>query len=364
MTRPRTSPRRRGARLALGALALAILTPTALPGAGCGAQFDPPSKVDSLRVLTVVADKPYAQPGETVELHMSLADRADLAGRRIQITWIGGCFDPEGDQYYACYEQLAEAFQGLSASDLLSSEYFQQLDSDDPNDDARLFSLRIPDDIISRRERPEAGPYYGISYVFFVACAGFVGPVPPSGDGAAGSFPLGCFDTQGQRLGNDHFVVGYTQIYSFEDGRTNQNPPIRGFSFDGEVSPAERPVVERCPVSEEERRASGCGQQDPFADCKQYDIDVAVDGSASEVDPSGETPDGKPLRETVWVDYFGDGGDYDKDIKLVFDAVTGANDDHKVSWVPPAEAGVVKLWAVLRDARGGSTLVEQEVEVR
>src|SRR5262249_40406118 len=56
--------------------------------------------------------------------------------------------------------------------------------------------------------------------------AGKIGPVPPSGTGKAGSFPFGCFDPDGNQLGPDSFVPGYTQVYAFEDGRVNANPRV------------------------------------------------------------------------------------------------------------------------------------------
>src|SRR4029079_13330971 len=95
------------------------------------------------------------------------------------------------------------------------------------------FTLHLPPDLISRRPLPPDGPHYGVAYVFFAACAGTIKPVPPDSTGRAGSFPLGCFDAQDNRLGADSFVPGYTQIYSFEDGRTNDNPPVSGLTLDG-----------------------------------------------------------------------------------------------------------------------------------
>src|SRR5258708_1863381 len=50
-------------RLLLGALSLS----TAL---GCGPQFDPGNEIKTLRVLGVKKDKPYAQPGDDVNLQL------------------------------------------------------------------------------------------------------------------------------------------------------------------------------------------------------------------------------------------------------------------------------------------------------
>src|SRR5205814_346157 len=74
--------------------------------AGCGLAFDGPSKVQGLRVLAVVADKPYALPGDEVTFTLTYVDaysetNPDVGARNnIQVLWLGGCIDPEGDYYY------------------------------------------------------------------------------------------------------------------------------------------------------------------------------------------------------------------------------------------------------------------------
>ena len=40
----------------------------ALSSVACGAQFDPQSELQTLRILAVQKDKPYAKPGEDVEM--------------------------------------------------------------------------------------------------------------------------------------------------------------------------------------------------------------------------------------------------------------------------------------------------------
>src|SRR5690349_24975049 len=83
----------------------------ALSLAGC-AQFDPGSRVTSLRVLAVQADRPYAQPGETVHLD---ALSHDPQGRETTWAW-ATCVNPASALLEDCLAQLsvsagAEAFQ-------------------------------------------------------------------------------------------------------------------------------------------------------------------------------------------------------------------------------------------------------------
>jgi len=343
----------------------AVLLCAPLFGPSCAAGFDPPGKVNKLRIFSVEADKPYAQPGETVTFKMNLIDALDPANARpVEIVWLGGCFDPEGDQYFGCYPSLAKSLSSLQSSGgpPPPGTFAAGIGLD-------TFQLPIPSDIVTRRPPPAAGPYAGEAFVFFVACAGNVKPIPPEGTGVAGGFPLGCFDDTGKRLGPDSFVSGYTEIYSFADHRTNANPAIDSLDLDGTPIPDDTsdltltPHVKACSVTEDQRKLTGCSAPDPFSECKAYKIKVHVEKDVAEIDPDGLTPDNKPLHETVWASYFSDGGDFDFDTKLVSDATTGYTDTQEVNWAPPPDPGLVTFWVVLRDSRGGSTTLKRFVTV-
>jgi hypothetical protein len=345
-------------RLALGALALAAFAgPPA--ASGCAAGFASISQVEGLRVIGVVADKPYAQPGDEVTFTMTYADTFDRPPPTI--AWIGGCFDPAGDEYYLCYQQLASVLQSIGAGQAPSG-----LVGIGPT-----FTLPLPADLISRRAKPTDGSsYYGIAYVLFAVCAGTLGPAPADGTSAAGSFPIGCFDSEGNRLGADSFVPGYTQVYAFSPTRTNENPVVtgihvRGLDKDGAMT--------HCPVSEETRQsASGCGKSDPYKECDSYAIRVEVPTDVAEQDPASRAPDGTLRDETVWVDYFADKGDLDTPTALISNADVPAGADsgiqpaanYATNYIPPPDAGPVTLWAVVRDSRGGETVVKRVVQVR
>lgn len=411
---PRRSSARRGRRAILGGLA-ALALGAALAGPGCAPPFDSPSKIQALRILAVVADKPYAAPGDDVVFDMIYEDgtSSDDGGgsRQVEILWFGGCFDPEGDQYYACYPQIAALFSGGKPPAGLVGA-------------GPSFTLTLPKDIVTRRPKPTDGsPHYGIGYVFFAICAGKLGPIAAQSSGKAGSFPFGCFDGDGHQLGPDSFVPGYTQVYAFEDGRPNANPeatditikehaaagdgfavndgsappanlepalsadaqspplPLSPASVDGsppELEPGLAPTpltlqpmreespytrVARCDVPEDSRQA-GCGKPpNPTQSCTTYDLKAIVAHDVGEIDPTATGADGAPLGESVWVDYYTDGGDLRSGIKLVNDPITGYIDDHEAEWVPPPMPGLVTIWAVLHDSRGGAGVVQRIILV-
>lgn len=349
-------------------LALAALGAPAI-ASGCQADFDPPTLINTLRVLAVSVDNPYPQPGDEVTFTMTYHDGypgPEEGPRPVQILWLGGCFNPPGEQYFACYEQIAELFAQVASGGAPPEEYFAAgigLDT---------FTMPIPEDIISSRPAPEVGPHYGIGYVFFAACAGNLRPVTDPG-GKAGAFPFGCFDNEGRRLGAESFVPGYTQIYSFaplapgEAPPTNANPQLLGLTLDGakiEEDFAKIPIVPPCPITAEERREVGCGAPVLADECTSYALKAEVDpATVAEVDPASTSIDGDPLKEVVWVSYFADQGNLTGGTKLVSDAVVGYVDTYEATWIPPAEPGVTTLWAVLRDARGGSSVLRRSIRV-
>lgn len=365
----------RARRFILASVALAMLGGHAL-SSGCAAGFAPISNVDGLRVLAVQADKPYAKPGDKVTFEMTywdgFVDPADPeASRQINVVWLGGCFDPPGDAYYGCYASLGTQLGSLFSADFNPATDIPKLLATGLFGIGDRYTLTLPEDIVSRRPKPTGGaPYYGIAYVFFLACAGEIRPVPQEGTGAAGSFPIGCFKTgTNERLGQDSFVPGYTQVYAFADGRTNENPVVTGMSIDGKRFLKDDIIeVEACPITADERLGPpGCGRADPSKDCKNYEIDITLpedDGLVAEIDPDARQPDGTNLRESVWVDYFADKGSFNAPIKLVSDAVEGVQDSHSVDYSPPADAGPVRIWAVVHDARGGQRVVTRNLRVK
>ncbi|APR79583.1 Hypothetical protein A7982_04930 [Minicystis rosea] len=346
-------------RFVLGALALALLAgPTA--ASGCAGGFAPISQVDGLRILSVQADKPYADPGDTVTFRMTYSD-PPAGSLPLQILWLGGCVNPPGDAYYGCYQSLQGLFTGgFDLDDLLQKGLVGV---------GKTYSVKLPETIISSRPPAQGGaPRYGVAYVFFMACAGTLEPIPLEGTGAAESFPIGCFDAQHRRLGAEHFVPGFTQVYAFEDQRPNENPTITGMTKNGEALPEDdshAPDVEACPVSEEERLGPpSCGKKDAFQTCPSYDISITVPANVAEDDPSSTSPDGTTFKETVWVDYFADRGDFDGDARLVSDATEGQRTDFAVTWIAPPEPGPVRIWAVIHDNRGGQDVIERVVNVK
>lgn len=369
-------------RALLGTLGLGALFGHAV-ASGCAVNFAPPSELSSLRVISVNVDKPYIAPFPaeecaadpekcTVHFDMEVYDGYGVATqgseRPLNILWIGGCFDPEGDQYSLCIFPLLELFKAAQGAldQAVNDGKPPSFPPGLPLGWGKSFSMVVPD-IVSQRPKPTFGPHYGVGYVFFLACAGKFGLLETNAS-AASNFPIGCLDPDtGEALGADSFVPGYTQIYSFEDGRANNNPTVTALTLDGEPLPEDlnqAPNVPACDVPEQDRNLPpSCSREDPYTACTPLEIDVDVPDDVAEIDPEAKDSTGASQREAVWVNYYSDVGNFESGIKLVSDATSGILEKHFVNWIPPAEPGRATIWAVVRDARGGSTTIVRNINV-
>ncbi len=116
-------------RLGLGAA-------LALAAVACGPEFDPPSKLQSLRILAVKKDDPYLRPtavagatsGSSTDYrpdntaHMVLAmedarlkqDEQVPPKPPLQKVWFGGCNNPPRDNYFSCMLSVWLSFKVLT----------------------------------------------------------------------------------------------------------------------------------------------------------------------------------------------------------------------------------------------------------
>ena len=272
---------------------LLVLTPL-LVEAGCGAGFDSPDLVKSLRVLGVQKDHPYAAP--TVDaanpslVNLTMLDYdSRKGGADVQHLWFSGCDDLPGDQYFTClaYMNLLwkkwQLYSTGRPEKVLEEQEKKDWSPGDPGvfsdtdvikfvsdilkiitgvaaevtaEEARAFlanfrigvgerfTYRVPLGIIeNHRAKTDPNiPPFGLSFIFFTVCAGHIETAPKWQNvditatlrDATLGFPFVCVDDDGTEKGPDDFVAGYTQLFVYGDGTANKNPVIDGVSFKGE----------------------------------------------------------------------------------------------------------------------------------
>ena len=308
-------------------------------GLACSDNFDPISKVKSLRVIAVEADPPYASAGSSPDLALTFVDA--LGPRDIQLTWFRPCTLPGQASYLACLPGLdPQSTYTLGAQ-----------------------SSGVPASVKLSVSIPNALPPgdYANTFVFFALCAGTLERSATAGDGGT-DFPYTCKDANGQTRAATDFVAGYTQLFSFRDGRTNANPPSRGISVDGDAfGEAVSPTIAKCDAASTPSQGCGAPPQGAAA-CTTATIGLRVDDVA-ELDGSSNAA-GTPQREVLWVDYFTDAGSFSDDRKVVSRADTGLVADNGVKWTPPSTPGAVHFWAVLHDSRGGISVARRQIIVQ
>lgn len=326
-----------------------------LLAASCGlGDFTPASSLSGVRILATRADKPYAAPGDKVELEMLAVDgRPDKKGRTMTLSWIPlPCINPKSDLYYLCFAQFSTQGTGTggspSAGLLRPGVNLTPLLPSGPR-----YSVTLPKDIIDTHAPVQGAPDpYGLAIVFNVACAGHLELLPADpANQAPQQVPIGCFDDDHVQLGADDFVLGFTRIYAYAS-RRNENPVLQGLTFDGQaVDLAAGVTMDRCTAT---RRA----------DCPKHELQVTLPDASQEPVPGEGDINGNPRKEVVWVSWFATGGQIESGQRLLFDARAGRVPNSQDKFLPPNEPGDLRLWAVVRDNRGGAAWIEAPMHVR
>ena len=342
--------------------------------------FDPQSKVDSVRLFVVRADKPYVKPGEMVTLEALMTDARKDKPQKAKLYWIPVlCLNPKDDLYYLCFAPpgdgghdaqgtrlvpvgpLADAGAdaggdagkdgGAGAGALAGSNPFNNIptgvDLGPFLPQGPKFSFRMPDDAVQARQGSEP---YGLGIVFNILCAGRVEFAQRDPNGGAQQVPVLCTDENGVQLTPADYVIGISRVYAYPD-RLNANPVIEAATFeDKDVILTSGITIDKCTTAKEK-------------DCKENKIGIRVSDASWELNPSDVTRDGD-VHEQIWVDYYSDIGAFDDEARLLFDTRQGRISDTDVTFRAPKDVTDGTMWAVVHDNRGGATWIIVPLHVR
>jgi hypothetical protein len=307
----------------------AILPPVALLAtlalSACDAEFDPGTQVNSLRVLAVQADIPYAHPGDTVRLQ---ALSYDPLARPINWAW-AACPSPAGSSVDDCLDQVrANAVSG----ELVVLAQGEGLDN---------VEVTIPSDALDGV--PEPARPQALAGVLSIACPGEL----ELGD-LGTSLPFRCTDpASGAELDLHDTVVGVKRVFLREND-VNQNPVIERVLFDGEEW-----------LADDIKQVDACDTDDfIYDDCGsavRHRIAAVLDEQSFE---AGSDEFGHDFSEEVIVQHYATDGIFEDEVRIAEDPETG--------WVARSSSSgtEVSVWFVARDDRGGVSWTTRRVQVR
>jgi hypothetical protein len=191
---------------------------------------------------------------------------------------------------------------------------------------------------------------YGLGISFNIACAGHIEalPIDPSSDNPV-QIPLACFDTNGNQLSPDNYVIGYVRVYAF-DTVTNANPVIDHVDVNGQtVDLTQGFTVAHCSGS-----------------CPKVKIGPVVPPSSQEPNPEATDTHGNVLKEEIWADFYATFGSLGSSGRLLFDPRTGSVGGPEKTdneFTPPSTPGDGSIFIVVHDDRGGASWAVVPVHV-
>ncbi|MEI9949818.1 MAG: hypothetical protein WDO74_12765 [Pseudomonadota bacterium] len=293
---------------------------------GCAADFDPASRVNSLRVLGQQTDVPFAKPGETVNIG-SLS--YDPQGRSVTWAW-GACVNPDASTVQGCLDKIAADAATSGGSGILAQG--PALSS---------FSYAVPANTLD--SLPAAARASALIGVVSIACPGDL-----SFEQGSNNLPFSCKEAgTGRVFALDEYIVGLKRIQVRSADR-NQNPQIEQVVFDGQDWPeAEVKEVIACDTDNNDYK--------PCADNTKHQIGARPTAASVE---SGTTEFGVDFTEQVIIEYYATEGVFEHEIKIAAEPETG--------WAArkAASGKDLTLWMVVHDDRGGATWAERHVHVK
>ena len=292
---------------------------------GCAPDFDPGSRVVSMRVLAEQADLPFAKPGDTVKLN---ALSYDPEGRNITWAW-AACVNPSSSTIQGCLDKIGEDSAQTGSPPILAQGV--ALNS---------FSYTVPNDVLD--SLPDAAKSSAMVGILSVACPGDL-----SLDNGSNPLPFTCQERgTGRAFALDEYVLGQKRI-QVRAHDNNQNPVIEQVTFDGQDWP-----------EDEVKQVSACDTDNndyqPCAASSKHRISARPSQASVE---EGTTEFGVTFSEQVVIEYYATEGIFEHDVKIASDPETG--------WAARkvASGKELKLWMVVHDDRGGVSWAERRVHV-
>lgn len=325
--------------------------------------------ITTLRVLGVQAEPPTLSPGATTHLSVSCAD-----GRKgpeaapdcdVEVAWFGHCNNPKDNDPSNCFAQygtwvdkFASTLSGTAVGSYPDGFGF-----------GPTLQFTAPDDILAA-ELDALGTKvrYGVSYVYFMVCAGQIVPVT----GTSERLPVECRDREThQLLDQRSMVVGATTIYSYDLIRS-KNPKVMLPVFDRALIP-EQCASQACPTGLECTADNQCVPvvapcREKGSDaCRYHCLNYGYQLDSFSLFGIDGTRIDEP-KKALWVDYYTNAGNAPEEDPISLPAPPDPDGIQGMPCLPWRAPGFptehAHIWTVVRDNRGGLLVRDQRVIVR
>ncbi len=321
-------------------------------------EFEPPSKVEGLRILGLSSSEQVVQPDDPISLDALWVDSRSDANSQVITAWFPGCINPDFSSLEECQDDL---------NDLRSAPGQAWPAEFSPTSGSRL-DTQVSSDILTGRKD------FGLQYYFFAACRGSRFEFSPS---KHKTVPIICRDAQGRTVRQRDLRLGFRTVTAVPDvGKLpTANPLITGFDFDGQVlaphcqgsacqgfqqpdcATATCPQIEVIKCKDDEEKDD---------DCDGGRFRVLVDEASISTDWLFGKDDGGLQSVEVSARYFVTRGELHRDSDLLHEREPiGAQD----KWDRESQSGLLStgetfLWAVVYDSLGGVSWAGIGVDVR
>jgi hypothetical protein len=331
------------------------------------------TQIESVRIIASAADKPYAQPGDTVTVSVLAFDARPVKPEPMTLYWLPFvCENPADDAYYACFEQIAKGSASASPSSPDGGApggggFAPGIDLTPLLSVGPTFTFQVPADAITTHPVVAGqGTPYGLVVLFNVACAGHLETVAFD-NGNPQQPPIGCFDSNHNALGPDDWVFGFTRVYAYATA-TNANPVISRVDEGPGRTIASGQFFEPPPpppaVFSAESLDGTLVLQHCSNGCPKVPIGPVVPPSSQEVET--QMGPGFTGKEEIWADFYSTLGTFDDDARLLYDpsiGSLGAPSATDNNFNVPSDPGDGFIWIVVHDNRGGASWVTVPVHV-
>jgi len=278
--------------------------------AACTDEVSQASVIDSMRVLAIALDKPEASPGDMINAEVLVAD-PEGNGRRLNFAWLVCPLDYD-----------SEAYECSSEGNSFFLPYFAE---NDPK-----ASFFIPSDVLDSIPGSEEGPEQRTVSVGVFICAG-------------GKLEIEAEELEQSCVGGDA-LFAYKRLIVSRNKKQNRNPEILEVTRRDEGSGKTGIKF----FENGKNSVNGCN---PDGECVVQNIRAALKSKLIEKYERTIFNETEEVDEEPFLAWFATSGEFR------FNRSVDPVDEDEIVWQnywKPPESGIVQMWVVVRDGRGGT----------